>query len=244
MQEYITNYNESRRVPLAQEIANKIVKYCSENKLQPGDRLPSEYELADLFQVGRGTVREAVKLLVSRNVLEIRRAKGTFLCDNPGVSDDPFGLSFVADKVKLFNDLLEMRIVLERFSVRKAALMASEEQIRELQSYVDIINQSLDEDRECVEADLAFHKLLSEIGGNLVMPIVLPIIISNIRDFNSLKFIRHWNIANRGHQQIVDAIKKQDPGLAEEEMINHLGYVSEKMKGIEPELVRMSSTED
>ena len=61
------------------------------NDIQRGEKLPNEFELAESLNVGRGTIREAVKLLVSRNILEIRRGKGTFVAQEPGVADDPYG---------------------------------------------------------------------------------------------------------------------------------------------------------
>jgi DNA-binding FadR family transcriptional regulator len=54
-----------------------------------------------------------VKLLVSRNVLEIRRGKGTFVTLRPGVADDPLGLAFFKDKHKLASDLIDIRLILE-----------------------------------------------------------------------------------------------------------------------------------
>lgn len=76
---YIASSPDTKRPSLANDVANKIVEMIRCNEYEPGTRIPSEFELADEFGVGRGTIREAVKLLVSRNVLEIRRAKGT-LC--------------------------------------------------------------------------------------------------------------------------------------------------------------------
>ena len=64
---------------LAEQVADRISDMIREQALTAGEKLPNEFELASLLNVGRGTVREAVKLLVSRSVLEIRRGKGTFV---------------------------------------------------------------------------------------------------------------------------------------------------------------------
>ena len=70
------------------EIASdKIIKLIVDDNLKIGDRLPNEYELADKLGVGRSTVREAIKALVSRNILEINRGSGTFI--KCGVAEDP-----------------------------------------------------------------------------------------------------------------------------------------------------------
>lgn len=231
---YIRKSDSVKRAPLANEVANKIIEMISEEGLKPGERIPVEAELIDRFEVGRGTIREAVKLLVSRRVLEIRPAKGTFICENPGVTDDPLGLNFVSDKMGVFMGLLELRDVLERYAVRKAALNATEEQIGQLRWLVDQIEQSIrsQDNEKCVEYDIQFHEYIAKCSGNLAIPIVLPVINSNIQNFNNMKFVRRWDVVNRGHFAIVDAIAARDPELAEEDMINHLAYVTEKIKSM------------
>lgn len=78
-------------------IAEKISKMISEQNLVAGDKLLNEFKLMQISDVGRGTVREADKLLASRNVLEIRRGNGTFVASAPGQIDDSWGLAFVND---------------------------------------------------------------------------------------------------------------------------------------------------
>ena len=70
---------------LAEQVADKLSEMIQEQALAEGQKLPNEFELAELLNVGRGTIREAVKLLVSRNVLEIQRGRGTFVKQSPGV---------------------------------------------------------------------------------------------------------------------------------------------------------------
>lgn len=71
--------------PLVDKISDEIIDIIKERDLEEGDRLPNEYELAELLDVGRSTVREAIKVLVSRNIIEIRRGAGTFVSQNLGV---------------------------------------------------------------------------------------------------------------------------------------------------------------
>ena len=69
-----------------------------DNEWKAGDKLPNEYKLADKLNAGRSTIREAIKALVSRNILEIRRGAGTFISQKGGIADDPLGLTFVKDE--------------------------------------------------------------------------------------------------------------------------------------------------
>lgn len=227
---YVEKNPESRRAPLANDVANKLVSFIQENHYTPGTRIPSEFELAEHFQVGRGTIREAVKLLISRNVLEIRPAKGTFVCEKPGITVDPLGLQFVQDKSKMIRDLLELRVVLESYAIRNAVYNATEEDIAKLMKYADNIEQNQDNNDICIQNDIEFHKCIAESCGNSVISIVLPIIRTSMEHFNKMDFAREWHAVNKGHYAIIEAIKVKKPLLAEAEIVNHLNYVSEKMK--------------
>ena len=98
---------------LSEKVSQDILEYIARNGLQPGDRLPNEYELAGMLQVGRSSVREAVKLLVSRNVLVVRQGAGTFVSQKRGITEDPLGLSRLDDKYKLALELFDVRLILE-----------------------------------------------------------------------------------------------------------------------------------
>ncbi len=98
---------------LGQKAVEEIIELIKEKNYAPGDKLPTEKELSELLGVSRNMVREALRVLVSRNLVTIRQGAGTFLSDKAGVVDDPFGFSFVEDKEKLTADLLQIRAILE-----------------------------------------------------------------------------------------------------------------------------------
>ena len=89
------NVQEQRELSLSERVARQISDLIKERNLSAGDKLPNEFELGESLNVGRGTIREAVKLLVARNCLEIRRGKGTFVTEELGKVNDPFGFEFV-----------------------------------------------------------------------------------------------------------------------------------------------------
>ena len=83
--------NGQTRVEFAMD---QIIQHILELNMRPGDQLPSEYELSKKLGVGRSTLREAIKRLVSRNVLETRQGAGTFVAEKTGVPEDRFDLHF------------------------------------------------------------------------------------------------------------------------------------------------------
>ena len=96
-----------------EQASEDLIELIRQKNYTPGDKLPTEAELSELLQVGRNTVREALRLLVSRNIVVIRQGSGTFLSEKQGVSDDPFGFSLAGDHEKLTKDLIQVRIMLE-----------------------------------------------------------------------------------------------------------------------------------
>ena len=111
--------------PLAEQIADRINQMIIDQQLQPDDKLPTEVELMAYLDVGRSTIREALKILVARNIVEIRRGKGTFVTRNPGMSEDPLGFAYMQDKLKLAQDLLEVRARIEPWTAYLAAQRAN-----------------------------------------------------------------------------------------------------------------------
>lgn len=74
----LESLNNNKKL-LPQQVAEQIMNLIMDRELKSGDKLPNEFEMAQQLSVGRGTIREAVKILVSRNVLEIKRGRGTFV---------------------------------------------------------------------------------------------------------------------------------------------------------------------
>ena len=121
--------NMTSRIDLATE---QIIGLIQEKNLQPGDRLPNEQELATLLEVGRSTLREAIRRLVTRNILVVRQGSGTYVSDQMGVPEDPLGLTFIKKGSALAKDLVDLRLMLEPEMAAIAAERITEDQKKEL----------------------------------------------------------------------------------------------------------------
>ena len=107
---------ESDERNLPQKISEDIISFILNEHLQPGDKLPNEAHLAKELNIGRSSLREAMKLLASRNIVTIKQGSGTYVASSPGVVDDPLGFTFIPDKKKLVQDLLEVRFFWSQLS--------------------------------------------------------------------------------------------------------------------------------
>lgn len=209
---------------LAQLTADRITEYILKHDFKEGAKLPSEGELGSLLEVSRTTLREAVRMLTSRNILEVRHGSGIFISKNTGISDDPLGFAFVRDKEKLVADLLEFRMLVEPRIAARAAQNATEEQAVQLSSLADAVEEQYALGLSHTQEDTAFHAKLGELSGSVVFPNLAPIIFRAISMFIDVTSARLKEETISSHRDIVNAVRKHDPLAAEDAMYLHLIY--------------------
>jgi DNA-binding FadR family transcriptional regulator len=211
---------------LTETAAKQLISYIINNDLPPKAKLPNEFELSEILQVGRSTVREAVKLLVSRNILEVRQGAGTFIVEQQiGVSSDPLGLIFIKDKRKLIIDLLEIRMMIEPRICSLAALNATPEDIAQMRAFADDVEDYISSGQNHAQADIDLHTKIATASGNLVLPNLLPIIQRAVALFSNItqRELRQDTIAS--HRAIVTAIKERNPVAASDAMTIHIANI-------------------
>ncbi len=209
--------------PLAEQIADRINQMIIDQQLQPDDKLPTEVELMAYLDVGRSTIREALKILVARNIVEIRRGKGTFVTRNPGMSKDPLGFAYMQDKLKLAQDLLEVRARIEPWTAYLAAQRANEEDMEKLRAYCAKV-VDMDEPYESHHAvDKAFHECIALCTHNQVIRNLTPIIIYSVEVFSDIsRQTPLWSKTRISHQQMCDCICARDSVGASRAAMDHL----------------------
>jgi DNA-binding FadR family transcriptional regulator len=207
----------------SQEVAAHIKTLIRDNKLKPGEKLPNEMELCGHFAVSRPTVREAVKVLVSQGIIEIRRGKGTFVRQMPGISEDPLGLDFIVNpNMRLV--LIEARIIIEPGVARLAAQKADDQAIAAIGASVKEMEDIVLQNNVNIEVELNFHRSIAEATKNPVITRIIPIIMESItktyRDApRTTEDHRH---ALEEHRRIYQAIAARDPDRSYEAMQMHL----------------------
>ena len=209
---------------LAEQVADGIMNLIQETPYKAGDKLPTEKELCESTGAGRNTVREALKILASRNVLEIRQGAGTFVSEKQGIPDDPLGFSMVNDHVKLTKDLLQVRIMLEPQIAALAAQCAKEHEIRELEEILEEMEAAMKKREDYSELDTKFHTKIAQCTHNIVMENLLPVIGKGVavfaKEVAQTEYDRTWI----SHRKIFCYIRDHKPFEAEMEMQYDLLY--------------------
>ena len=209
---------------LAEQVADGIMNLIQETPYKAGDKLPTEKELCESTGAGRNTVREALKILASRNVLEIRQGAGTFVSEKQGIPDDPLGFSMVNDHVKLTKDLLQVRIMLEPQIAALAAQCAKEHEIKELEEILEEMEAAMKKREDYSELDTKFHTKIAQCTHNIVMENLLPVIGKGVavfaKEVAQTEYDRTWI----SHRKIFCYIRDHKPFEAEMEMQYQLLY--------------------
>ena len=122
---------------LGAQVEDELMTYILKKPVQIGEKLPNEFELGEMFRVGRSTIREAVKSLATKGILEVRRGDGTYVKSHCTLTEDPLGLSRLDDKYKLALELFDVRIALEPEIAAAAAGNAAPEDKQRLQALCD-----------------------------------------------------------------------------------------------------------
>ena len=219
-----------KRKPLSIEVAEKLIESIKNGEYEIGSKIPNEMDLATKFSVSRSTIREAIKQLVSRNILEIHRGNGTYVCSSVGVSNDPIGLEFLSDEKKRASDLCEVRKMIEPELVKKASLLATDDDINKMQLLCDKVAEKIKKGEDHFQEDIDLHVFWANCTHNQVLSKLIPILMDGI----SLNV----SVTNRAlteqtiiyHQAIVDAIKEREPEKAADYMRQHIEFNIEYIK--------------
>ena len=215
--------------PLSSILSEELLNYIRSENLKPGDRLPNESILAKKMGVGRSSIREAMKLLASRNIVTIRQGSGTYISQTPGMVDDPLGFSFIADKQKLAQDSLEVRFLLEPAIASLAAQNASEEDIALLRRLCQEVEDLVRLGQDHTQKDIEFHTAIALSSKNVVVPRLIPVINSAIPLLIELTGNTLKQETIDTHRALTDAIAAHNAAAAHDAMYLHLVYNRARM---------------
>lgn len=216
-------------------IVEQIVNLICEGSLSAGDKLPPERILAEMFQVSRASLREALSVMEILGMIEIRPGEGSFVSN---LNMEPFiSLLFplFLKEENIEKDLLDLREILEVSSIRFSVLALQEEEpvLKKLESIVKKMeNSGVETTPEMFSRyDIEFHSCILSLYKNQIITKVLDYInfifkksiaISHAKFFSNEEVVENLLIQ---HRDIYYAIKNRDADLAAEKMNIHLNYV-------------------
>lgn len=217
------NY-DLKRESLYEVIADKLETAILNDSTQLEKKLPSEQALASSFGVSRPVIREALKLLKARGLVDQKNGEGNFICEpKPVIIGDAVSRIVKLRRVHV-TDIIEMRIQFEIMGIRLAAERITERQLCGLEE----INKEMNENKANIELrtdlDMQFHQKIAESSGNAVLSIFLESLAVLIRPM--VKAALSLPLTNEDgiiyHKRIIHALKTHNRAEAEDLIRGHL----------------------
>jgi len=211
--------------PVTEEAIEKIGRLITSGHLPPGARLPAEGDLAQDLGMSRGTLREAVRALVTARVLDVRRGDGTYVTSlRPELllAGIGFAVDFMQDESSL--ELIEVRRVLEPAVTAYAAQRATDAQLAEIGESLERMRRSQDHE-ELVRHDAEFHELVADASGNRAMATMLTGVSGRSLRARVWRAIMETEAMSRTlaeHEKIHDALLARDDALAAAAALMHV----------------------
>lgn len=223
---------------VSDRIKNLLIDYLMTGRLKAGDRLPTELEFAAQLGVGRNSIREAIKMLSSLGIIDIRRGEGTFISET--ITDSTLNPLIIqlAMSQKSPQELIELRIF---FDTAVAELVLEKMEDEDLQALVRINDQlkalveSVDPDvGGLCDLDMRFHvELINMTHNSLIQKIgetVYALFFSSIRD--SINFNEHKGYGYQNHNKIIDALRLRDSVKVREAVADSLRHWRKRLEQI------------
>jgi GntR family transcriptional repressor for pyruvate dehydrogenase complex len=205
------------RGTLSSRIAVEIERLISERQLRPGDRLPPERELANLFSVSRPSLREAVKSLEAVGRLRVQHGTGSWVAE-------PNAQRKVADSRQMtLAELFAMREVLEVPAAGWAAKVATTEGVADLKRLLEHMSR-IDDVTELGHLDTAFHIRIAELAANRFLLQTVGILHDLLEEgmATTLTIPGRREVSRSQHLRIVDAIARGDEAEAKSAIRAHI----------------------
>ena len=209
---------------LGEQVALQLADMISDGKWRAGDRLPTETELCGALNIGRSTLREALKSLAFVGMVRMRPGEGTYVADGSNLLNRILARGMLKTE-KDFSDVWEARMVLETELAALAAQRMTDQELQGLEDLLEKMRVSVKaNDGDYSELDVEFHLALAACSKNKILQQLLTPIRGVLQEWikKSQELPGLRENAHLQHRKIVQALKQRDPKRARHSMQVHL----------------------
>jgi GntR family transcriptional repressor for pyruvate dehydrogenase complex len=218
-----TTFEVIRKNKVYEEVALQLERLIL-RKLQPGDKLPAERELADMLKVSRGSIRDAIRSLELMGLVEPRQGVGTVVCEVSAESLISPLTGLLVRQEQHISELLDFRKMLEPNLAARAASRATAEEIAELENILARQEEKMRRGELAIDEDSEFHYNVAVASNNSVVLKLLDVLMDLLRESRerSLQMEGRQQKSIMGHRRILAAIKRHDTEGAKVAMRRHI----------------------
>lgn len=203
-----------QRKTLAEEVAERLIEGISNDEYAIGKKLPTEPELMKIYGVGRSSIREAIKILSIKGILNVQQGVGTFVISKNAEES----LEAQMNKAEI-KEVQEVRSLLDSKIAGKAAVSRNERDLKNIKKYLELRAQFAEANQasECYEADANFHLAIAEACGNKLLKEIYKIATKHIMSSFQTKHDNNtesFKISQKIHAELYQCISDQDSDKA------------------------------
>ena len=218
----------SKRVRVSDSVLEQLLEALRDGTLSPGERLPTESELSRHLQVGRSSVREALRVLAVIGLIETRPGRGAYVLRKAEgilpLAGSSLALAVHLERVALQN-LFEVRELIEGRSAELAAERATEETLAEIDRCTRQVEREVSSGKTYYDANAAFHIAIARASQNYVLLESVRQMHGYHRAFRERLMLKETAMRDRDvdeHKAIAEAIRNGDGQVARREMVRHI----------------------
>jgi GntR family transcriptional repressor for pyruvate dehydrogenase complex len=220
------------RIPIVDQVADNLKEFIMSGEVGVGDKLPTEMELCKKLGVGRGTVREALRILQANGFVDILPGRGAFVARVEDLSIDEIVKWFVTNEVEL-KDCFEVRNAIEVLAVKLTIERVNDSDIEEIEAIHNKFLAAVEahDSEEIALYDEEFHSIIMEKSRNKLLISISSNINECIKSFRSKTFKLEQNVLNavEPHNNILKAIKDRDPEAGQLFMARHIQKIMDDL---------------
>ncbi len=223
-------FKEIKRKRIYEEVLVQLQEYLLNGDVTPGQKLPSERELALMFNVNRVSVREALSVLESNGLVERKIGEGTFSAKPANFTATSL-VKVITNHSHLIKEPMQVRRVIEPQLARFAAQNITEDQLERLRDLLLRQKERLENGQDIIDLDTEFHHGIARATGNSIFVGLVEALHNSLAD-TRIKSNMARGGGERGyqaHQAIYTALESRDADKAEEAMLNHIMGVERMM---------------
>jgi len=226
-------FSPIRTSKISDEVYKQLVSLISSGQLKPGEKLPSEREMASEFGISRQSIREALYRAEIVGLVEVRQGEGSFVLSSLRESLKPPLLVLLEEEAGRIFEFLEVRKLIEGWCAEKAAVEATAEDLERMGEILEKMESSSPVDREWEEIDVEFHLSIAAATRNVIAIHIMEALKDSFGSFFRFRKVltrpEKKDLLVQHHHEIYKAISQRDSSRAKRKIVYHLDYIQKKI---------------
>jgi GntR family transcriptional repressor for pyruvate dehydrogenase complex len=229
-------FNPIKTSKISDEVYKQIVSLIGNGQLKPGDKIPSEREMASELAISRQSIREALNRAEVMGLIQVRQGEGSFILSSVREPLKPPLTVIIEKEAERIFEFLEIRKLIEGWCAEKAALEATGEELEDMKRILNKMKKVVSKDKQWEELDLELHFSIAKATHNIIAIHIMDALRVNFSLFfrftKSMPSSERLDVLWQHHNEIIDAITRKDSKQAKQKIIDHLNFIEEKIKKI------------